>query len=253
MGIISKLFGSPSIEKMIAKRDVNGLLNALGHKEKFPGTPEWKWHDVIDTLGNIGDPRAFMPIITIFKEGDHGDRVTAVDALGKLGDARAVDPLIAALNDENPNIRDHAAQALGVLRDPRAVNPLIALLKDENELVRGPAEEALTKIGDVAIDPLMEFLKRENDKEVYWRAIQAIALMHSPRAVEALLTAISDKRRDVRSYAVDYLARSSSLQAILKQIVANDPSKLEPLTAALNEFRNRIEKVLEAIGSPKAK
>jgi HEAT repeat protein len=67
--------GPPNVGKLKAKRNIKGLINALGYKK------------------------------------DWGIRRDAAEALRQIGDARAVEPLIAALKDKSP-VREAAAGAL---------------------------------------------------------------------------------------------------------------------------------------------
>jgi hypothetical protein len=105
------LFGPPNAEKLAAKRDVKGLIQALGYQK------------------------------------DWCVRRDAARALGQIGDSRAVEPLIAALNDADSNPRTAAAQALGTIGDVHAVEPLRAVLYDQNERVRQAAAWSLDKLG----------------------------------------------------------------------------------------------------------
>jgi HEAT repeat protein len=66
------LFGPPNIEKMKAKRDVEGLIKALAYKSGY-----------------------------ICEEFEV--RKAAADALGQIGDIRAIQPLYYALHDDNVN------------------------------------------------------------------------------------------------------------------------------------------------------
>lgn len=66
----------PNVKKMEKKKDVEGLIKALEHKNK-------------------------------------GVRRNAATALGRLGDADAVEPLIKVLNDKDFYVRGDAAKALG--------------------------------------------------------------------------------------------------------------------------------------------
>ena len=105
------MFGPPNVQKLAAKRDVEGLIKALGY------------------------------------EKDSDVRREAVEALGLIGDARAVEPLIARLGDEDSSVRYRAVEALGLIGDARAVEPLIAKLGDESSVVRRGSAEALEKCG----------------------------------------------------------------------------------------------------------
>jgi HEAT repeat protein len=107
------LFGPPDIEKEKRKRNVNGLIKALGYQK------------------------------------DMSIRLEAARALGELGDARAVDPLIQILDpDMQKFMREAAAKALGEIGDIRAIEPLLAAaFKDSDELVCRAAAIALEKLG----------------------------------------------------------------------------------------------------------
>jgi len=108
MGIFG-LF-KPSVDKMKANRDVEGLIKALKHKD---------WHV----------------------------RADAARALGEIKDKRAGEALIEALRDKASLIPYNAAYALGEIRDERAIEPIVALaLKGRNEAVRTKAAEALDKL-----------------------------------------------------------------------------------------------------------
>lgn len=126
----------PNVEKMEKKRDVVGLIEALGHKD---------W--VV--------------------------RSNAARALGRIGDVGAVEPLIDAMKDDNEQVKDAAGEALQEIRDPGAVKPLIQALKDEQPYVRKGAAEALGKLGDSqAVEPLIQFLNDEARADLWQKLAQ---------------------------------------------------------------------------------
>ena len=74
------LFGPPNIEKMKVKRNVKGLIKALGYqKDKLI-----RQH-AAEALGFIGDTHAIEPLIATLKDNDRWVRDEAADALNKLG------------------------------------------------------------------------------------------------------------------------------------------------------------------------
>jgi HEAT repeat protein len=111
-GKTKKLLDHSDMEKMREKKDVKGLIKALGSEQSL----------------------------------DMHDR--AAVALGFIGDRSAVGPLIKALTDESTAVRRDAAMALGRIGDNRAVEPLKKALNDANSGVREGAANALKKIGD---------------------------------------------------------------------------------------------------------
>jgi len=107
--IINRLF-KPNIERLKARWDVEGLVEALNHR-------------------------------------DYRIRKKAAEALGEMKAEEAVDALIKTLKDENSEVRKAAAYALGRIGDERAVRPLVEALKDESLDVRFEAAKALKEIG----------------------------------------------------------------------------------------------------------
>ena len=96
------LFGPPNVDKMKAKRDVEGLIKVLGYNR------------TLSVKENVFRSRL---------------AAEAAAALGEIGDARTVEPLCTALSFPFVNVRQAAAGALGKIGDARAVKPLIAALK----------------------------------------------------------------------------------------------------------------------------
>lgn len=155
------LFGPPNIEKMKAKRDVKGLIKALGYQR------------------------------------DAGVRKGAAMALGELKDSRAIEPLIAALKDRYYDVRQVVIKALEEIADARAVEPLIAALKGGDSGVRKAAVNALVKLGDArALDAIIAALK-DSDKAVRETAAAALGQIGGARAFDALVAMLSNKDRTV--------------------------------------------------------
>jgi len=96
----------PDIEKLKAKQDVAGLIQALKRKR-----------DLIV-------------------------RKNAAIALGELGDGRTIQPLIQTLNDNKETVRDAASKALEQIGEP-AVRPLIEALNDKEEFIRSGSARIL--------------------------------------------------------------------------------------------------------------
>lgn len=144
------LFGKPNIEKLMAKKDVEELINALHHKK-------WKIKkEAAEALGKLKDTSAINPLINALDIDNEDVQKAVIKALGKIG-TPAVESLITLLkNDEDWSARDDAAKALGEIKDKHAVEPLINALKhDTFGSVRYEAAIALGKIKDSrAIKPL---------------------------------------------------------------------------------------------------
>jgi HEAT repeat protein len=116
----------------------------------------WK---AAEALGKIGDPKATEPLIQTLHDPDKTIQEEAITALGRIQDVRAIQPLIQNLTNLHMGIRFRAAEALGKIGDPKATEALIQTLHDPDKTVE---EEALTALGRIAVDPLIEDLKSED-------------------------------------------------------------------------------------------
>ena len=143
-------------------------------------------------LGELGDVRAFEPLLQRLGDENSDVRAAACRALGALGDVRAFEPLLQRLGDEDSDIRAAASNALGKLGfgaeaqllsealgakteaveqlrariaggEERLWRPLLAALAD-SEAVRAAVSRLLGALGDVrAFEPLLQRLGDEND------------------------------------------------------------------------------------------
>ena len=262
------LFGPPDVEKLESKRDVKGLIGALGYQKDPYGDLR---RAAAEALGEIGDPRAVEPLIGSLKD----DRVhlAAIKALDKINDRRAVEPLIGMLKSRGREASEAAAMTLGHLGDPRAIEPLVAALGN------GPAAaEALIQIGDArAVDPLIGKLLWKNQWPMFRDSREAAAELlgrfGDPRAVEPLIAALKDQDRDVRKAAAEALGRLGDLRAVEPLLAflgdietgsaaiealakIGDPRAVEPLLAALADPRrlwsDQAAVALGLLGDPRA-
>jgi tetratricopeptide (TPR) repeat protein len=227
------IFGSPNVEKLEAKRDVQGLIKALGRKDYVVQT------EAAAALGRLQDARAVMPLIAALKSTPEA----ACEALVKIG-APSVEPLITALEDNDSSIRSNAACVLGDIGDTRAVEPLIVTLKDKDWMVAHDAALALGRIGDSrAVEPLAVALKlgrswvrsaaskaliallgaqaaeyfipllKDEDMVIRLEAVSGLGEIGGESVVEALGTAIKDRERAVRQAAAAQLQGIGSTRA----------------------------------------
>jgi len=153
-------------------------------------------------------------------------------------DDEDIDELIKALShspDRNERIR--AAEALGRIGEP-AIEPLMEALREERWDTRSSAIAALEKIGLSAADV---FHKALTDDDWFVRAAAAKALgqIKDPNAVQSLIGALSDKKWFVRERAAEALGR------------IGEPA-IEPLMEALKDrhgvVRERAAEILGRIG-----
>ena len=183
---IFKKMSIRDIEKMEERKDVNGLIKALIHKN-----PEIR-KLAASALGSydIRDARAVEPLITLLNDEDLETRKQAATTLGYIGRAKAVGPLIEALKDINSGIREDAAYALGSIGNKRAVEPLIETLKDVDYDLLIYAIGALEELGDKrAIEPLFDTLR---DEDLSFSALQALVKMEDESAMNFLCRSLTE-------------------------------------------------------------
>ncbi len=217
-----------NIEKMKAKRDVEGLTKALKDKD-------WSVRrEAAAALGNIGDARAVEPLIQALKYEKKSPRLvtTAAWALSRIG-APTVDPLIQALEDKSKNVRLAAVWALGEIKDSRAVGPLTQMvepliqnLESKYSSVRGAAGGTLKKISQAL---------RYEDWDVRLAAAGALKQIRDSKAVEPLIQTLKGKGKDGDAR----LAAARALGEI------KDPRAVEPLTQALKDEDSRVRKAAQ--------
>lgn len=168
-GLPVPLFGPPNVDKLIAKGDLPGLIDALGYPNP------WRVRrDAAVALGEFGDADAVEPLIEALGDDNASVRLAAAAALGKIADPGALEPLIGALASPAVEIRKAAADSLGQLGDPRALDPLIVCLKDASWSVRRAAAEALGRIGDSGAAEALEIAFQDGDANV--RRAAAVSL-----------------------------------------------------------------------------
>src|ERR1700752_3139024 len=226
----------------------------------------------VEKLGNAGNVKAVMTLVSLLQDSDYAIRNQAAEALGKIGDMRAVEPLIVALQHSDCSMRETSARALGKIGDARAIEPLLAMLQDSNYYMREQAAEALgalsyqptdetqqailfvakkrwwkaIELGPVAIKPLVVALKgcdtyvrQSSDKYVRREAAEALGKIGDPRAVESLIAALGRSDSEVQSKAAEALGKIGDARAIEPLIVAlqvHDYEVAREAEMALTEF-----------------
>ena len=165
------LFGKPDPSKLLERKDLQGLLKALAHKDSVV-----RWR--------------------------------AAEALGALGDSRAVEPLIAALKDQGSTVRSEAAKALGALKDPRAFQPLVAALDGASELEQPSFVESLCSFGEAAAPMLVRFVK--HPYLTVQSSVQEALVALGPLAVPHLLDGLASGDQDLRAEIVPARFRNNA-------------------------------------------
>lgn len=124
----------------------------------------------------------------------------------------AVNPLIDATKDTDIWLRTGAVESLGNIADRSAVEPLIGMFLDKYWNVRDAAVEALVKIGEPAVEQLIEVLNERHPATVEYAA-RALGAIGDEQAIQPLNDALFDEYRTVRraaAYALETMGELSS-------------------------------------------
>jgi HEAT repeat protein len=221
-------------------------------------------------LGAFRDPRAVGPLVGLLRDSDRAVREAAISALTAIGgpsvpvlglclsdpqlgvqeaassvlasiaDERVIDPLIGALANSDWIVRMHATKALGRIKAAGAIDPLIPLLQDKVKAVREEATVALAKIGDAALSSLLDALKHP-EWLVRLHAVEALARMRSPRAVEPLLWVLfNDTDQAIREDVIRALGQIGDSRATEFLVTAMKEPRLRTLAVeALGQIGDR--------------
>lgn len=199
--IFDKWKTKEAVKPMIAAIDFTVGPNKDGRKAKRTNRANQK---IASALGSIGDKQAVPALLRLVKVTKEANvRRSAIRALGELKATSAVDELLKLSEDPNTHriIRMNAIYALGEIGDPKAVDSLILSLYRDKAFFFFQAGLALVKIGEPAIDPLVQTMfgknaevKKLNEQNVEVlagamesNAAKVLGDIGSPKAVEPLM------------------------------------------------------------------
>lgn len=154
----------------------------------------------VESLKDKGNVKGLVKALNY--KSDINISVGAAEALGEIGDKQAIGPLIEVLNTDRYGataLSAAAASALGKIGQP-AVEPLMEELKGSVGSRWITVKDALVQIGGPSIEPLIELLNNK-DSELRRRAALALGEIGDTRAIDALLLALNDEASNVREYA----------------------------------------------------
>lgn len=181
--------------------------------------------DAIVALGQLGDPRAIVPLgelVVGYEDNDALDyrvRQRAAEALGRLGDAQAVPRLMGALEyDSSSSVKVSAARALaqiGVTQigDLSVLELLITTLEDSNPDVRSAVAEAIGNLlaqsstqspaDKEAIEALLPLLADSDDamRDVAEQVLRDLGAS----AFDVLMRGLKDPNSTIRGASADLL------------------------------------------------
>lgn len=281
------LFGPPDVEKLKAKRNVNGLVKALRYM-KDPTIRQAAAQALIDigegskaldaslALSKLGDARSFEPLIVLLNDQDYEyGRWKSARALGELKDQRAIQPLIVALTDKYKSVRSHAAgslKQLGWKPDKSAAGAAFLLASSKSPTIGdfGRSEvnwDKCVEIGTDAVGPLILYLDFGDDNERRSSA-RVLGKIGDPRAVSHLMVALNDTNiyfteivatalgeigaPAVRPLIYALMNKKANVRWDAARALGNigDKRAVEPLMDALKDEHKSVRRIaIEALGN----
>lgn len=114
-------------------------------------------------------------------------RRTAADSMGHIGSADSVPYLCEALQDADETVRSHSAEALGEIHTDESANALVdAFLHDADYNVRYFAKQSLGKVGQVAVDAILEIIDDTEDPDLLIEICEILGNLAHERSKSAL-------------------------------------------------------------------
>ena len=189
--------------------------------------------------------RALKQVLT--KEKNQFARIHAIWGIGQIADnnSEKAEPLTELLNDQDSEI---VAQALKVLGDVRYIGveeKMMSLLSNEDDRVKFYAAQALGRLNEKsAVQPLLDMIAANNDKDLYLRHAVVLALSRIGDA-ESMLNLVDNENKSLRLAAVLVL-RKLQHPDISKFLFDKDEFIVTEVARAINDDWS-IEKGLPAL------
>lgn len=215
------------------------------------------------SLGEIGDPRALGSLVKALANRDQETRRAAAVALGALGSDQAVDALCAISEDPNEPVQLAVVDALHRIGGLHAGAGLRGIIDGGRKSVREAALAALSALkiapataadraaaavltgdfaaaareGAAALEALIQTLDSK-DASRRRQAVETLALLGAPGAIEPLLRALRDYDSTVSLAAVKALVQigPAALDGLVRMLVHHDPTVQRLAAGALAEI-----------------
>jgi HEAT repeat protein len=183
--------------KALEKADKNRLIPLLmkALREDHAGVR----NAAMECLMNLGK-EAIDPLCQVLSDPDKDLRIFAVNTLGAIGDPKAYPYLIKALTDPEKNVCHAAIDALAKVKDPRAVDPLIQIIQGEDIWLKLPALSTLGELGDPRAIPYL--LPLAQDFFFKQTVIEALGAIGDEVSIPIMIQNLEDSDPDVQKAAL---------------------------------------------------
>lgn len=139
-------------------------------------------------------------LVECLKDPDPELRIYTALALGERGDRRAIVPLLSVLDDPDTNVRFHTIEALGFLGAIEAVDALGKIAKSGDFFLAFPALESLQRIGDASVAPML--LPLLQDSLLGAQVAEILSKLGDADIVESLAGSLKDQNLPISGIAI---------------------------------------------------
>jgi len=148
MGLFSRMFHPPDVDKLAREQNENGLIKALQYRASYAIRAE-----AARALATIGTAISVLPLSSALDDENSIVRANAAHALGTIGERLHLDNIFTGVSDyiSSPHFYFHmtilmkAMEKMGFPMRP-TIGKLVALLDCGDTEVQQNAREALSKM-----------------------------------------------------------------------------------------------------------
>jgi len=197
--------------------------------------------DAAHALGKLGDEAAVDALARALQDPDEYVRKSAVMALRRISGQAAGEALRTALADRSEQVVLQAVNGLRDIRDKGAVEPLIRVLARRERSLQLASTEALVRIGPDAVGTLLMAFEDKVLRRKIGTQIMRILVEIGPRAIDALLAALTQDSQVIQVTAISVLGRVGDHRIVrpLVDLFLKDTRMQEAVVATLARLEER--------------
>jgi len=205
---VSELIKKFASNSWYERKKASRLLVAMG-ESALPQLKEALLHPndnivywAIKTLGQI-KAASKQPLFELLNHDSLKIRIFAVEALLQSNDLSVLRKLFFSISEQAWSVSNTISAGIARLKE-RAFPILKEAFKSKDENIGYWATVTLGRMGEIALKPLVSFLKSKN-KQTRFRAVKALGETRDTKAIPLLLNALSDKHWSIKKLAADSL------------------------------------------------
>lgn len=232
VAVAKKTRKHPSVPELKEAGDVAGLIQVAQGEDK-----ELAW-EACKAILDVAEPDAVEDLIGALSSDYFGLRNVAAEALGNIGDQRAFEPLLNAARFEERRPKVFIEPLNGMDHSGR-IDVLVSLLSSRKHAIYDWAIKAIGRVGKPALPALTESLQREGlgQQEAYHHAL---ALKEIDPAIDYLLELMGHESEPVREAAVKAFEAKEGTDdvagALLSALEHDNPNVRVSAAAALGRI-----------------